>query len=132
MARVISKDEAVKMVNDGDSIMFGGFLACGTPDTLIDTLVSSNVKDLHMIAICTDYATRGVGKLIKNKQVKSVQASHIGTNEATQEQYIKKEIEIELITPLKMNSILLGLDNVVIEEIENGKFLVKSESFQLI
>jgi len=31
-----------------------------------------------------------------------------------------------------MNSILLGLDNVVIEEIENGKFLVKSESFQLI
>lgn len=44
----------------------------------------------------------------------------------------QKEIEIELITPLKMNSILLGLDNVVIEEIENGKFLVKSESFQLI
>ena len=94
---IITPGQAVDLIDDGDSIMFGSFLAVGAATIIIDALVESNKKDLTIISICTDYEDRGVGKLIANKQVKRVITSHIGTNPATQKQYIKKEIEVEFI-----------------------------------
>ena len=32
-------DDAVKDIQDGATIMVGGFMACGTPEILIDALV---------------------------------------------------------------------------------------------
>ena len=37
--KIISIDEAANMVKEGMTIMVGGFLANGTPETLIDALV---------------------------------------------------------------------------------------------
>ena len=78
--KIMTADEAVGKINDGDSIMVGGFMACGSPEILIDALVRRNVK--HLTVICNDAGVpgRGVGKLISNGQVKTLIASHVGLN----------------------------------------------------
>ena len=75
-----SADEAVAPIKDGAVIMVGGFMACGTPEILVDALVKKGVKNLTII--CNDGGTpeKGVGKLIGNGQVKKLIASHVGLN----------------------------------------------------
>ncbi|PID27601.1 MAG: branched-chain amino acid dehydrogenase [Candidatus Cloacimonadota bacterium] len=97
MAKIISAKEAVSMVKSGSRVMFSGFLAVGCPEQLIDALVEQNTKDIHMIVIAADYEDRGVGKLVVNKQIKSVQISHIGTNREMQKQYNEGELTIEFV-----------------------------------
>lgn len=83
------------MVKDGMTLMIGGFLANGTPESIVDALVKSGVKDLTIIANDTAFPDKGLGKLIANKQVKKVIASHIGTNPATIEQLNAQDLDIE-------------------------------------
>ena len=73
-------DEAIAPINDGSVIMVGGFMACGTPEILIDALVVKGVKNLTIICNDGGYPDRGVGKLIAKGQVKTLIASHIGLN----------------------------------------------------
>ena len=97
MKKIISAKEAVNMIKDGSTVMIGGFLSCGTPDTLIDEMIRQNISNLTMI--CNDTSTPGKdrGKLIENKLVKKVIASHIGTNPETGRQMHDGEIEVELV-----------------------------------
>jgi len=75
-----SGDEAVTPIKDGSVIMVGGFMACGTPEILIDALVKKGVKDLTVICNDGGWPDKGVGKLIANGQVKRLIASHVGLN----------------------------------------------------
>ncbi len=97
MKKVISAKEAVNMIKDGSSIMIGGFLSCGTPDKIIDEIVKQNVSNLTMICNDTSFLGADRGKLIENKQVKKVIASHIGTNPETGRQMHDGEIEVDLV-----------------------------------
>jgi len=96
MNKLISIDEAVAKIQDGMTVMIGGFLAVGTPEAIIDALVKKGVKDLTIIANDTGFPDRGIGKLIVNKQVKKTIASHIGTNKETGNQMNSGEMEVEL------------------------------------
>ena len=96
MNKLISIDEAVAKIQDGMTVMIGGFLAVGTPEAIIDALVKKGVKDLTIIANDTGVPDRGIGKLIVNKQVKKTIASHIGTNKETGNQMNSGEMEVEL------------------------------------
>ncbi len=96
MVKVITADEAAAMVNNGDTLMVGGFLAVGTPETICDALVRRNVKDLTLICNDTAWPERGVGKFVVNKQLKKVIASHLGTNRETGRQMSNGELEVEL------------------------------------
>jgi len=75
-----SADEAVAPIKDGSVIMVGGFMACGTPENLIDALVKKGVKNLTIICNDGGFPDRGVGKLIAKGQVKKLIASHVGLN----------------------------------------------------
>jgi len=75
-----SADEAVAPINDGAVIMVGGFMACGTPEILIDALLRKNVKNITIICNDGGWPNRGVGKLIVNGQVKTLITSHVGLN----------------------------------------------------
>ena len=97
MNKIITVEEAVKKINDGMTIMIGGFLAAGSPHAIIKGLVEKNVKNLTLIVNDTGFADKGIGLLISNRQVKKVIASHIGTNTATLEQFNNKELEIEFV-----------------------------------
>jgi acetate CoA/acetoacetate CoA-transferase alpha subunit len=75
-----SGDEAVAAIKDGSVIMVGGFMACGTPEILIDALVKKGVKNLTVICNDGGWPDKGVGKLIANGQVRRLIASHVGLN----------------------------------------------------
>lgn len=93
--KFISVDQAVSMVKDGMTVMIGGFLAVGSPNSIIAKIVESDVKDLTIICNDTGFPDKGIGLLIANKKVKKVITSHIGTNPCTIEQLNNKEITIE-------------------------------------
>jgi len=97
MKKIVTVEEALAHVQDGMTLMIGGFLAVGTPEKLVDALVEKGVKDLTIIANDTGFPDRGIGKLIVNKQVKRTIASHIGTNPETGRQMNEKEMEVELV-----------------------------------
>lgn len=95
--KIISIEQAVDMVQDGMTIMVGGFLGCRNPYQIVDALVAKGVKDLTLIANDTSFPEVGIGKLIVNKQVKNLIASHIGTNKETGNQMNSGEMNVELV-----------------------------------
>ena len=97
MNKVISLEKAVDYVKDGMTIMIGGFLGCGNPHRLIDALIEKDVKDLTLICNDSSFPGLGVGKLIVNKQIKKLIASHVGTNPETGRQMHSGEMEVVLV-----------------------------------
>lgn len=97
MKKIISAKEAAEFVKDNSTLMVGGFLSCGAPDKLVDALVETNVSSLTLICNDTTYPDVDKGKLIDEKRVKKVIASHIGTNPITGQKMLNKEIEVEIL-----------------------------------
>ena len=97
MDKVKTMAEAMDCIKDGMTIMSGGFMAVGAPEGCIDMLVARGVKDLTIITSDTGLPDKGSGKLVVNKLVKKVIASHIGTNPETGRQMNAGEIEVELV-----------------------------------
>lgn len=77
---ILSAAEAVQRVKDGMTVLVPGFLACGTPESLIDAVIAASIKDLT--AVCNDsaYPDRGIGKLIRHKRLRRFITTHQGTN----------------------------------------------------
>lgn len=97
MSKFISLEEALSKIKDGMTIMVGGFLANGTPETIVDALAKSGVKDLTLICNDTAYPDKGVGQLLVNKQLKKLIVSYIGATPQASEQMNAGEIEIEFV-----------------------------------
>ncbi len=97
MNKIVKPEDLKPIFKDGMSIMIGGFLGCGTPHKIIDLLIQLNIKDLIIIANDTSYVDKGIGRLVVNKQVKKVIASHIGTNSETGRLMNLGEMEVELV-----------------------------------
>lgn len=97
MAKVIDKKAAAAMVKDGMTVMIGGFLAVGTPETLVDALVAQGTNNLTVIANDTATPEKGIGKLVVNKQLKKAIVSHIGTNPETGRQMNAGETVVDLV-----------------------------------
>lgn len=97
MDKIKSLNEVMEYIKDGQTIMFGGFLAVGTPEMIIDAIIKKGVKDLTIICNDSAFPDKGVGRLVVSRQVKKVIASHIGTNPETGRQMNTGEIEVELV-----------------------------------
>lgn len=95
--KVVEISQVMDLVKDGMTIMVGGFLACGTPEKLIDAIVEKGVKDITLICNDTGFVDRGVGKWVVNKQVKHTIASHVGTNKETGNQMNSGEMKVTLV-----------------------------------
>lgn len=86
-----------KYIKDGDTIMVGGFMGCGTPEAFIDFLVAKNIQDLTIICNDAGYPDKGVGKLIVNHQVSHLIASHIGLNPEAGRQMSEGLMKVTLV-----------------------------------
>ncbi|QTA37304.1 acetate CoA-transferase subunit alpha [Thermosipho ferrireducens] len=95
--KIIESSEIIDFMENGDILMVGGFLGVGTPESLIDALCDSEIKDLTLIANDTAFPERGIGKLIVKQKIKKAIVSHIGTNPETQKQMIEGLLEVELV-----------------------------------
>ncbi len=98
MNKVISLEQAISFVKDGDVVMIGGFLGVGCPEMMIDALVASGKKDLTLICNDSGFVDKGPGKLVVTKQFKKIIASHVGTNKETGRQMMAGETEV-VLTP---------------------------------
>jgi 3-oxoacid CoA-transferase subunit A len=88
--------EAVKDIQDGATIMVGGFGLCGIPENLILALVETGVKDLTVISNNCGVDEWGLGLLLKNKQIKKMIGSYVGENKEFERQVLSGELEVEL------------------------------------
>jgi len=95
--KTIAVQEAVGLIPDGACLMIGGFIACGTPEPLMDELVRQGKRNLTVIANDTATPGVGIGKLVRAKLLRKVITSHIGTNPETQQQMMAGELEVELV-----------------------------------
>ena len=91
-----SAEEAVSSIQDGSTIMVGGFGLVGIPEQLILALVSKGVKDLTIISNNCGVDNWGLGLLLKNKQIKKMIGSYVGENKEFERQVLAGEIEVEL------------------------------------
>lgn len=78
MAEICTAKEAVERISDGMSVMIGGFLAVGTPESLVDALVEKGATNLTLIANDTAFPGKGVGKLQDNCRLSKVHTSYVG------------------------------------------------------
>ncbi len=95
--QTISVEDAVAKIENGASLLIGGFMAVGTPERIIDEIVRQNKRDLTVIANDTAMPGVGIGKLIAAKLVRKVIASHIGLNPETQQQMIGGSLQVDLV-----------------------------------
>ena len=89
--------EALSVVQDGMTVMIGGFLAVGTPEGLIDQLLKSNVRDLVVIGNDTGFIDKGIGRLVVAGRCREVIVSHVGTNAETGKQMHSGELKVTLV-----------------------------------
>jgi acetate CoA/acetoacetate CoA-transferase alpha subunit len=97
MAKIVTTEQALEKIKNNMTLMIGGFLAVGTPESLIDGLLAAGTRDLTVIANDTGYPDRGIGRLVVAKQLKKAIVSHVGTNPETGRQMNAKELDVELV-----------------------------------
>lgn len=104
MAKFITAAQAAAYIPNGATVVFGGFLGCGSAHSIIDALVEADTKDLTVIA--NDCGMEkgptgdlyGIAKLIRNRQVKRVIASHVGmTPDVAIQSMTDKFLEVNLV-----------------------------------
>jgi 3-oxoacid CoA-transferase subunit A len=93
----INADDAIKDINDGQTLMLGGFGLCGIPENCIAALVRKNVKELTCISNNAGVDDFGIGLMLQGKQVKKMIASYVGENAEFERQLLSGELEVELI-----------------------------------
>ena len=97
MNKVVSMEEAISHVEDGMSVIIGGFMGAGNPHKVIDALIEKGLKDITIIANDTAVPGVGIGKLIENKRAKKLIATHIGLNPETGNQMNAGELDVTLV-----------------------------------
>jgi len=153
MAKFITAEQAAGLIPDGASIMFGGFMGCGNAHKLIEVLARKGTKNLTVIS--NDAAMLkgpdgsefyGLAKLVHNKQVKKLIATHVGLNPEVAEQMNEGTMEVTLIpqgsfiemiraggaglggvlTPTGLGTIVQDADHVhSVVEIDGRKYLLE-------
>jgi 3-oxoacid CoA-transferase subunit A len=83
------------VVKDGQLLAVGGFGLCGIPETLIEALKDTGVKNLTVISNNAGVDGFGLGKLLETRQIKKMISSYVGENKEFERQYLNHELELE-------------------------------------
>lgn len=89
--------EAVDRIQDGATIIVGGFGLCGIPEKAILALREKGVKDLTIVSNNCGVDDWGLGLLLANKQIKKMISSYVGENKIFEKQFLSGELEVELV-----------------------------------
>jgi 3-oxoadipate CoA-transferase alpha subunit len=91
--------EALSDIDDGATVMIGGFGTAGMPDELIDALIAHGAKNLTLISNNAGNGDSGVAALIANKRVNKIICSFPRQSDSWHfdAAYKAGEIELELV-----------------------------------
>ena len=90
-------DDAIFDIQDGATLMVGGFGLCGIPENLIAALVRKGVKDLNTISNNMGVDEFGLGLLLQKGQIKSHKGSYVGENRLFEELVLAGKLDLELV-----------------------------------
>lgn len=94
--KVNNVQDAIKEIETGMTIMFGGFGLCGIPENTIAALVNTAISDLTCISNNAGVDDFGLGLLLQKKQIKKMISSYVGENAEFERQMLSGELEVEL------------------------------------
>ncbi|HYE25304.1 MAG TPA: 3-oxoacid CoA-transferase subunit A, partial [Clostridia bacterium] len=90
-------EEAIFDIQDGATLMVGGFGLCGIPENLIAALVKRRVKDLNTISNNMGVDDFGLGLLLRQGQIRSHKGSYVGENRLFEEMVLAGKLDLELV-----------------------------------
>ena len=93
---VASADEAIADLQDGATLMAGGFGLCGIPENLIQAIRRRGTRNLTVISNNCGIDSKGLGLLLANGQVKKMIASYVGENKTFERLFLDGKLEVEL------------------------------------
>lgn len=94
---LITPSEAAALVNDGDTVLVGGFGMTGNPTQILHALAESDVGGLTYIANNVGEPGLGGGRLLRNGQIKKAIGSFFTSNPEAVAAAQSGEIEFEVV-----------------------------------
>lgn len=93
---VTDYSEILYGLDDGMTVVAGGFGLCGIPQGLIDEIKRKGTRDLTVVSNNCGTTEHGLGVLLVNRQIKKMIASYVGENANFESQMMSGELEVEL------------------------------------
>ena len=94
---VADAEAAVRDIEDGATLLLGGFGLCGIPENCINALVRKGVKDLTCISNNAGVDDFGIGLMLQKRLVRKMISSYVGENAEFERQLLSGELEVELV-----------------------------------
>jgi len=94
--RVGSYAEALAGLEDGMTVLAGGFGLCGIPENLIAEIRRRGTRDLTVVSNNCGVDGFGLGLLLEDRQIRKMVASYVGENALFERQLLDGELEVEL------------------------------------
>lgn len=138
----ITLESASAHFHNGMSLMVGGFGGVGAPPTLVNLIIEKDINDIFLISNDTGFPWIGPGKLITEKRVKKLIASHIGSNPEAGKQMQDGSLEVEFVPQgtlaEKIRAGGMGLGGILVDvglgtvvEANKEKVLVKDKEYMI-
>jgi 3-oxoacid CoA-transferase subunit A len=89
--------EAIADLQDGATVMAGGFGLAGIPENLIAALREKGAKNLTIISNNAGIDGFGLGLLLQNRQIRKMIATYVGENQLFEKLALSGEIEVDLV-----------------------------------
>jgi 3-oxoacid CoA-transferase subunit A len=94
--RIPSPDAAIEKLQDGATILMGGFGLCGIPENLIAAVHRKGTKDLTIVSNNAGVDDFGIGLLLQQRQVKKMVSTYVGENKLFEQLVATGELQLEL------------------------------------
>jgi 3-oxoacid CoA-transferase subunit A len=83
------------LLQDGMTVMSGGFGLCGIPEVLIAAIRSSGVTGLTVVSNNAGIDGAGLGLLLETRQIRKMVSSYVGENKLFADLYLSGELDLE-------------------------------------
>ena len=93
---VTTYEEAMSGLQDGMTVIAGGFGLCGIPENLIAEIKRLQTKNLTVVSNNCGVDGFGLGILLEDKQVSKMVSSYVGENALFEKQLLNGELDVEL------------------------------------
>ncbi|OXY82616.1 CoA transferase subunit A [Oceanimonas doudoroffii] len=94
--RVGSYAEALEGLENGMTLLAGGFGLCGIPENLIAEIKRKGTRELTVVSNNCGIDGFGLGILLEDRQVRKMISSYVGENALFEQQLLNGELEVEL------------------------------------
>ncbi|WP_263080898.1 3-oxoacid CoA-transferase subunit A [Endozoicomonas sp. Mp262] len=94
---VLDASQVLEHLEDGMTIMVGGFMNAGAPLSIIEAIADSSLRNLTYIGNDTGLTNEGVGRLVSSGVLSKVITTHIGLNKDTGRLMHEGKLDVELV-----------------------------------